>query len=428
MSGPAPGSPSVGRSLHHHARVLEATDAAAIARELERTGCEPEGVGIMTRKGRTVLVRIDHLSLKGAPLLKQELLAVGGDSAHARGVADHSVTETEAVLIATPGQYRRLLEKLGRQPFGLRGVARAVADALRGYAARQPRTLPGLHRPIPVGGRTRVMGVVNITPDSFSDGGAFLAPEAAIERARTLETEGAEMIDLGAESTRPGAEEVSVEEEWNRLAPVLAGLHADTRVPISVDTRHAEVARRALEAGADLINDVSGLRDPEMRALLARSGAPAVVMHMRGEPATMQRDTSYADLRGEVFGALADALAGAAEDGIALGRLLVDPGLGFGKSPEQNLELLGHLGELRSLGCPVVVGASRKSFLGAALGGAGPEGRREAGVAAAVIAAREGAAYVRTHDVGPTVRALRFADAVGRGAFEPAATVPPVWD
>jgi dihydropteroate synthase len=391
--------------------VLELTGAPEIALELERTGCEPEGVGIMARKGRTVLLRLDHVPLKAAPLLKQEMLAAGGDSAHARGIADHSRPESSAVLMATPGQYRRALDKLDRQPFQLREIALAVEAALAHHAGSRPRTLPGTRRPIPVGGKTRVMGVINITPDSFSDGGKYAEPGRALARARGLVSEGAELIDVGAESTRPGAVEVDLETEWGRLAPVLAELGAGSPVPISIDTRHAEIAERAIAAGADLVNDVSGLRDAAMRRLLARTGTPAIAMHMRGTPTTMQQDTSYTDLRGEVYGALADAVALAVEEGVPADRLLIDPGLGFGKSAEQNLELLAHLGEFRSLGPPVVVGASRKGFLGRALGGAAPAERLEAGIAAAVLAATAGAAYVRTHDVGPTVRALKLADA-----------------
>ncbi|MGI0053852.1 MAG: dihydropteroate synthase, partial [Thermoplasmata archaeon] len=282
-----------------------------------------------------------------------------------------------------------------------------------------PRRIPGSAHPVDVGGRCRVMGVVNVTPDSFSDGGRFLEPDRAVAQALALAAEGAELLDVGAESTRPGALEVTVEEEWRRIHPVLASLRGRTETPISIDTRHAEVARRALAEGADLVNDVSGLRDPEMRRLLARTGAPAIVMHLRGEPATMQQDTEYPDLRGEVYGALADSVARAESDGIDPARLLIDPGLGFGKTGAQSLELLGHVGELRSLGLPVVIGVSRKSFLGAATGGAPVTDRLEAGIAASVLAATARVAYVRTHDVLPTVRALRLLEAVRHAGTAP---------
>ncbi len=360
----------------------------------------------MTRKGRVYPVRLESVSLKAAPLLKQETLSVGADSAHARGVADHSVPATSVVILATWGQYQRLLPKLRRQPFGLAEAAEEVNRALRAYVRRSPRTVRGPHRSFVVGDRPRVMGVVNVTPDSFSDGGLHLDAKEAVAYAERLVAEGAEMVDIGGESTRPGATPVTPEAEWARVAPVLTGLAGRLSVPVSVDTRHFEVAEKAVDAGADVINDVEGLRSEGMRRTVAKSGAAVIVMHMRGTPATMQTDLAYPDLRGEVFSALATATDRAVAEGVSPERILIDPGLGFGKSAEQSLELLWHVGELRSLGFPVVVGASRKSFLGWVLGNDDPGRRLEAGLAAAVVAAERGASFVRTHDVGPTVRAL----------------------
>jgi dihydropteroate synthase len=291
-------------------------------------------------------------------------------------------------------------------------VAEAIQAAVRNYVHDPPRVVAGLHRPFVVGAKTLVMGVVNVTPDSFSDGGEFLEAEAAFSHGLRLVDEGADLLDIGGESTRPGASDVSPEAEWARVGPVIARLHGTVSVPISVDTRHAEVAARALDAGADLVNDVSGLRDAEMRRVVARSGAPAIAMHMRGTPATMQANLAYRDVVGEVYDSLVDAARSAVSDGIAAEQLLIDPGLGFGKSAGQNLELLGRLAEFRSMGFPVVVGASRKSFLGWVVGKAPLGDRLEAGLAAAVLAARARAHVVRTHDVAPTVRVLALADAV----------------
>ncbi len=402
--------------------MIEWDHPSEIAREIERTESDPEGVGIMTRKGRVFPVRLSGVSLKASPLLKQEMLSVGGDAAHARGIADHSVASSSVVLLANWGQYRRVLPKLARQPFGLAELAGEVDRALRRYVAHGGRTVRLAHGSLTLGDRPRVMGVVNVTPDSFSDGGRHLEPPVAIERALALAAEGASVIDVGGESTRPGATAVSPEEEWRRVGPVLEGLRGRLPVPVSIDTRHAEVAARAIEAGADLVNDVEGLRAEAMRRVIARTGAGAVVMHMRGTPTTMQADLDYGELRGDVFRALAEATDVAVRDGVAPEQILVDPGLGFGKSAEQSLELLTHAGELRSLGYPVVVGASRKSFLGALAGGTEPADRLEAGLAAAVIAAERGVALVRAHDVGPTVRALALVAAAARQAARPPAT------
>ena len=419
-------SPRAPASHRFGARVLEWDDLNEIAREVERTDSDPEGVGIMTRKGRIFPVRLSHVSLKASPLLKQELLSVGGDAAHARGIADHSVASSDVLLLATWGQYRRLLPKLKRQPFGLAELAGEVDRALRHYAAHGSRTVPLPHRPLTLGDRPRVMGVVNVTPDSFSDGGRFLEPAAAVAAALRLAEEGATVVDVGGESTRPGATPVPPDDEWRRVGPVLEALRDRSPVPISVDTRHPEVAARALAAGADLVNDVEGLRSEEMRRVGARADAGAVVMHMRGTPTTMQAELAYGDLRAEVFRALADATDAAVAAGVAPERLLVDPGLGFGKSAEQSLELLAHAGEFRSLGYPVVVGASRKSFLGATTGAGTPTERLEAGLAAAVVAAERGVALVRTHDVGPTVRALALVAAAELQARRPARAAGPL--
>jgi len=420
----AAGGPGTPPERRFHARVVEARSFAELAEEISRTESDPEGIGIMTRKGRIFPVVVEGVSLKASPLLKQELLAAGADAAHARGIADHSAAESRVLLLATWGQYQRVLPKLRRQPFRLRQLADEVESALRHYTSRAPRTVPGAHRSLVVGERTLVMGVLNVTPDSFSDGGRYAEADAAIARARQMVSEGAAIIDIGGESTRPGAETVPWEEEWRRVGPVLKAFASSSPVPVSIDTRNPEVARRAIAAGADLVNDVSGLSDPAMRTVVTVSGASAVVMHMRGTPTTMVALSRYRDVRGEVFEELARATGAAEAAGVPPERLLVDPGLGFSKTPAQSMELLAHVGELRSLGYPVVVGASRKSMIGALLDGAGPSERLEGSLAAAVVAALQGAHIVRAHDVGPTVRALRVADAARPGrepavAFEP---------
>jgi dihydropteroate synthase len=264
--------------------------------------------------------------------------------------------------------------------------------------------------------RAVVMGIVNVTPDSFSGDGR--GAEAAIAHALAQVDAGADVLDVGGESTRPGAERVDSAEEIRRVVPVIAAVRARTKVPISIDTVKADVAREALDAGATIVNDTSGLRfDPAMAPLCARRGAAVVVMHMRGEPRTMQVDPRYDDLVGEVRAALAESVAAAEAAGIPRARIAVDPGIGFGKTFDHNLTLIARLGELRDLGCAVLVGPSRKAFLGALLGGA-PPGERTWGTAAAVAAAIVlGADVVRVHDVAEMARVARVASAI-RGAGE----------
>jgi len=264
--------------------------------------------------------------------------------------------------------------------------------------------------------RVLVMGIVNVTPDSFSDGGRYLDPGAAIARCRELAAEGADLLDLGAESTRPGSASVPPEEQWRRLEPVLAGL-ACVPVTRSVDTRCAAVAERALSAGCRVVNDVSALSDPAMAGVAARAGAGLVLMHMRGTPETMQRETAYADVVAEVAGYLHERMAVAEAAGVARECLAIDPGIGFGKSAQGSLELLARIPELTALGRPVLVGASRKSFLARITGDEGePAERVPASLAAAAVATWQGAHILRVHDVAATLRAVKLASAARRAA------------
>jgi dihydropteroate synthase len=258
------------------------------------------------------------------------------------------------------------------------------------------------------------MGVLNVTPDSFSDGGRFLRAREAVSRALEMVEEGADLIDIGGESTRPGAAGVSLRTELRRVLPVVETLARRTAVPISVDTSKAEVARRALEAGASIVNDVTALRgDPEMAQVAARAKARVVLMHMRGSPRTMQRAPRYGDVVEDVARFLGQRIQAAQAGGIARGRLLIDPGLGFGKTSAHNLQLLCGLRRLARLGCPILVGPSRKSFIGRTLGVPVRE-RLPGTLACAAVAWLNGAAMVRVHDVKETVQFFRMWHALGR--------------
>ncbi|SEO71281.1 dihydropteroate synthase [Aquisalimonas asiatica] len=253
--------------------------------------------------------------------------------------------------------------------------------------------------------RPRVMGVVNITPDSFSDGGRYLTPEDALTQARRLVAEGADIIDIGGESTRPGSEGVSLEEELHRVLPVLQVLGEELDVPVSVDTSKPEVMAAAAEAGAGMINDVFGLRGEGALEAAAATGLPVCIMHMQGEPRTMQQNPVYDNVVEEVYRFLDQRLTACAAAGIPGERLVVDPGFGFGKTLAQNYRLLGELARFRDLGAPVLVGMSRKSMLGKLLDR--PVNQRlHAGTAAATLAAWHGAALIRVHDVAATVDAM----------------------
>ncbi len=256
----------------------------------------------------------------------------------------------------------------------------------------------------------KLMGVVNVTPDSFSDGGLFLDADAAIAHGRQLAAQGADILDVGGESTRPGAAEVSAEEEWARVEPVVAGLAGAATV--SIDTSKASVAEAALDVGASIVNDVTAVRrDPEIAGLCAERGVGLVLMHMRGDPRTMQEEPRYDDVVDEVKAFLAKRLEVALAAGVAEERIWLDPGIGFGKTVDHNLELLRRLGELRALGRPLVVGTSRKSFIGK-IDGSEVGDRLGGTIASSVIAAAAGADVLRVHDVAESRQALQMATAI----------------
>jgi len=275
------------------------------------------------------------------------------------------------------------------------------------------------------GERALVMGILNVTPDSFSDGDRFFEPAAAIARGRQILDEGADLIDVGAESTRPGSQPVPAAEQWRRLEPVIGALREDPRACLSVDTADSVVAGRALAMGVEVINDISALGDPRMGPVVAAARAGVVLMHMRGTPADMQNAPRYGDAPAEVAAWLEERLEVAKAAGIAAEAIALDPGIGFGKTVEHNLDLLARISAVVSLGRPVLVGVSRKSFLGRLLDEAPVHERLEGGLAAAAIAVFEGATIVRTHDVAATVRAVRTAQAIRRrrpdaiGSLEP---------
>ncbi|WP_315785989.1 dihydropteroate synthase [Fischerella sp. JS2] len=265
------------------------------------------------------------------------------------------------------------------------------------------------------GRRTYLMGVLNVTPDSFSDGGEFNAIASALAQAQTLQAAGADMIDIGGQSTRPGAEQISVAEELDRVLPVLQVLRPEISLPISVDTTRSEVAIAAREAGVDIVNDISGgMFDPEMLPSVAKLGVPIILMHMRGTPQTMQKMTDYQDLIGEIGNFFSERIATAIATGIDQQKIIIDPGIGFAKNYEQNLEIFRRLPELRKLSCPILVGPSRKSFIGRILNQPDPKARVWGTAAACCAAIFAGADILRVHDVKQMHDICLVADAIFR--------------
>jgi len=343
------------------------------------------------------------------------------ESRFLRGVEDSAVTITLSDPARRPGGAtlsgtRAGIEALARlaETKQLTELAEALDAATAADVPPDPTVLGG--RTLRWGERTYLMGVVNVTPDSFSDGGQHLERDAAVRHALALAEAGADLLDIGGESTRPGAAEIPVQVELDRVLPVIEAVRAASDVPLSIDTRKAEVARAALRAGAVLVNDVSGLgHDPALAAVVAGAGAALALMHVQGTPETMQVDPRYDDVVAEVLEFLAGGIDRAVAAGVARERIWIDPGIGFGKTLGHNLFLLRHLAELRVLGAPVLVGTSRKRFIGALAGGRPPDERLPGTLASiAAAAVLHGADVVRVHDVGEAKDALAVADAIAR--------------
>ncbi|GBF32122.1 dihydropteroate synthase [Desulfocucumis palustris] len=375
--------------------------------EISRIGAESTGCRLMAPKAVHRLIKIYGLSPKQATILKQEMLSKGGEAAVARGVLDSSAQSSEVILMGTLRQMEELISKLKMQPFGLPALGRQIKQVLDNLEGRPVFDLDCRGKKVTIGNRTLVMGILNVTPDSFSDGGKYYDPGMALERALGMVEEGADIIDLGGESTRPGYAPVEPEEELKRILPVLKRLVRDIPVPLSVDTCKSLVAEAALEEGAHIINDQWALRqDHRMAEVVARHGAPLILMHN-------QKGTAYRELMGDMIDFFNDSIDRGMEAGIPRDKMIVDPGIGFGKTPEQNIEVMGRLKELECLGLPVLIGTSRKSLIGKVLDL--PVDQRLEGTAATVsVGIANGADIIRVHDVKEMSRVARMTDAMVR--------------
>lgn len=388
---------------------LSARDAREV---LEQIHVDPYGIEAMLPKMRHLNLRMDGVPCKVANILKQEMLSLGGDAAVARGAVGCTVPATDVLLMGTRKQLLRLADKLTRQPFGLEELAAGIGQILD-HVDRNEYVLRTSRRCIPIQGRALIMGILNVTPDSFSDGGTFATREKAVAHGLRMVAEGADIIDIGGESSRPGADPVPVEEERRRVIPVIERLAGQVDVPISVDTTKAAIAEAALSAGAEIVNDISALQfDRAMPSVVGASGAAVVLMHMRGRPKDMQEgELSYRDLIADILSCLQDRMKAAEGAGIDAERMILDPGIGFGKTADDNLRILRHLREFKTLGRPVLLGVSRKSFIGHITGDDDPE--RLEGTAAAVTAAiLGGAAIIRVHDVRAMKKVAVMSEAI----------------
>lgn len=374
---------------------------------LRHIGSDPGGIALMAGKAVGRAIKLEGVPLRVAHILKQEMLAADGDAAVHRDVITNGIEATDIMLLGTVRQLEKVANKLLAQPFGLKNMGKALKELLSTLEPRKPRILNCRGKELTLGERTLIMGILNVTPDSFSDGGKFYHLENALEQAEKLIADGADILDIGAESTRPGHKEVSTEEEWSRLEPVLKELAGEVSVPISIDTYKAEVAAKAIEAGANIINDIWGLqRDPDMPKTAGDYQVPVIVMHN-------QDGTEYRNMMGEIFSFLRRSIHLAEENGLSGDQIILDPGIGFGKTREQNLEVMARLDEFRALGHPVLLGTSRKSMIGNTLK-LPVEERLEGTLATSALGVAAGMDIVRVHDVKENARAVQMADAIIR--------------
>jgi dihydropteroate synthase len=405
-------------------RILDLHTPDEIRAEMEKVGASVPGMKIMMPKASFRVIKVEGLNFAAANIIKQEMLARGGEAVISRQVYSTKDVDSDVLLLGTERHYQDLLRKLRVQPFkSLGAIASEVEQALVRHAGEELGSLSIAGRAFDWGDRTYIMGVVNVTPDSFSGDGLGDDIEAALAQAERMIEAGADLIDVGGESTRPGSEPISVEEELGRVVPVIEALARRADVPISIDTYRAEVAEEALTAGAHLVNDVWGLRmEPELAELAARHQVPLVLMHNRSRPKDAAQTAhlggrylrvEYEDLMADVIRELRDSISLAVEAGVEREKIIVDPGIGFGKTVEQNLQLMAKLAELKVLGRPILLGPSRKSFIGYTLDL--PLDERVEGTAAAVaVGIANGADIVRVHDVKQMVRVTRMTDAMVR--------------
>ena len=384
---------------------LEINSAEDLQRRFRKIGCDSLGSKIMSKKSRVLPLLLKEVKSPAANILKQQMLSLGGEAVVARGVIDCSLEDSDVLLLGTRREYEFLGETLFHQPWGLKALGERIKSLLGHLAAPECVSWEWPGKELTLGSRVLVMGILNVTPDSFSDGGNYIEPEMALEHAQKMVEEGADLIDLGGESTRPGGIPVSSAEELKRVIPVLEKLLPELKVPLSLDTYKAEVAAEALSMGVQIINDVGGgVRDPRMAQVVAQHQAPVIIMHN----AEIGRDH---DLIPELIDSLAEQIKIYEDAGLAGEKIVLDPGVGFGKDYGQNLEIIKNLKSLDILGKPVLLGVSRKSFIGQTIGL--PVAERLGGsLAAAAWGVINNVDIIRVHDVRETVSLVKVLEAI----------------
>jgi len=395
------------------ARILHVQDTEQLKREIQLIGADKSAADKLAPKFSNIVIKVKDLSLTTCRTLKKISASVGAAAIHAEEDVPDKQTRCDLLILGNISQLKNIAEKIEHQNAKLCALSRDIKEIISSLKSYTNFVLDLPRHKLNLYSKIHISGVVNVTPDSFSDGGLYFDRERAIERAHQIVEEGADIIDIGGESTRPGSEPIPAKEELRRVMPVIERLNLD--IPISIDTYKAEVAREALSAGCELVNDISGLRfDPDMANVIKEFDAGCIVMHIKGTPKDMQINPTYDDVMYEIITYLKESIETARRAGIPEEKILVDPGIGFGKrNPSDNLLILKRLAELKVLGRPIHIGVSRKSFIGKSLG-LPLEERLEPSIASGILAALNGANVLRVHDVKATVKAIRMIEAIQR--------------
>lgn len=401
--------------MQYNMRLIEIKNQEQARQELAKVNCDTAGAAIMSNKAVYKTIKIEKVVSKAALILKQTFLSKGGEASVSRGAADFSDQYTDVVLSGNLKHFKQCIPQLKVQPWGLKKLAEEL-EAIIAADEKFPHRIYNLgsHTLSITPEKTLVMGILNFTPDSFSDGGKFNNLDAALKHAEQMIKEGADILDIGAESTRPyGSCKITAEQELERLMPVLEKILAISSVPVSIDTYKARVAREALKAGAHIINDIWGLQhDPEMAKVAAEYNAPVIVMYNQGEA------DYQTDIMSHMLEFLRHSIQLGETAGINFDNFIVDPGIGFVKKLSDNLVIMSRLNELRSLGCPILLGTSRKRFIGSILDNAPADDRVEGTGATVTLGITRGANIIRVHDVKAMARIARMTDAMLNAKYQ----------
>ena len=381
-------------------RILNINSLQDAKRELIKINVSSQGVEVMASKAIGLSIKLIQVNLGAANILKQEMLSIGGDAAVARGVVNGKLEFSDIILLGNLDKIKKLVKKLNYQTiFGLPEIKQDLKNIIDNLENAQGKILNCNGTKLELN-ETKIMGILNVTPDSFSDGNRYFGADKAVKRALEMIAEGSDIIDIGGESTRPGAQKVSAETEIERVVPIINELRKQTNIPISIDTTKAKVAKEALQAGASILNDISALQfDTDMVKVLQNfPEVPVVLMHMRGTPETMQDNPHYDDVIEEILSFFEERINFCEENGINRERIIIDPGIGFGKRQEDNLNILKKISEFKCLGVPIMLGASRKSFIGNIYDSDSTE-RLAGSLASTAFAFQNDIEIIRVHDV-----------------------------